>query len=88
MSDLAGSVDWIRLGDNLCVVLRGSQLAHFQDCTAQASLEDNFNLCIVLGTGVGSLRTETMLCSLVGVHLKEGCLIDCFSGKMAKCERK
>lgn len=28
ISDLAGSVDWIRLGDNFCVVLGYSRLAH------------------------------------------------------------
>lgn len=58
MSDLEGSANWIGLWDNFCVVLGGSELAHFQDCTVQAVLEENLKLCVVLGSIVGSLRAE------------------------------
>lgn len=47
MSGLVGSVDWIGLGDNFCIVLGDSQLAHFQDCVVQDASEDSLKLCAV-----------------------------------------
>lgn len=88
MSDLIGSTDWIRHGDNFCVVLGDSQLAHFQDCVVQAAPEENLKLYAVLGRKAGSLRANTVQCNSARVRLKEGYLVEIFSRKMAKCESK
>lgn len=88
MSDLAGSIDLIGLGENFCVVLGDIQLSHFQYCIVQAPLEDNLKLWTILGSRVGSLRGVTSQCSSFGVRLKESCRFERFLGKMAECESK
>jgi len=41
VSDLVGSIDWVRLGKKFCAILGDSCLAHFEDCIVQATLEDS-----------------------------------------------
>lgn len=60
MSDLAGSADQIGLGDNFYTILGVGQLVNLQDCTVQATPEDNIKLCVVLGSRIGSVRDETV----------------------------
>jgi len=81
MSDLMGSADWIKLRDNLCAITGHIHLVHFQYCAVRAAPEECLKLYAVLGSKAGSLRVETMQCSLARVWLKECCLVEIFSRK-------
>ncbi len=88
MSDLAESTDWIGLGDNFCAVMGDSQLAHFQDCSVQAAPKDSLKIYVVMSSRERSLRAKIAQCISVRARLKEGFLVERFSGKIANCERE